>query len=387
MTAARPAGIDEQPFSPRRRLRRLRALMLKESIQIVRDPSSILMALIMPLLLLFLFGYGVNLDATHTRIGVVLEAPSPSSRDLAAAFQASRYFEVRLAADRREAERALMAGEVHGIVVVPATFDADLRKLSRRPDLQVILDGSDPNTAALVQGYVQGVVANWVALRSADAGRQMAEGVGDRLWFNPARTSRFFLVPGLVAVVMALVGTVLTALVVAREWERGTMEAMMATPVTALELLLGKVVPYFVLALGSMAVCTVVAVFVFGVPFRGSAGALLAISTAFLLPALGQGLLISAGAKNQFLASQLALLSSFLPTFLLSGFLFEISSMPGAIQLVCQIVPGRWLIPSLQTVFLAGDVWPVFLQGIGVLTPMGVFLLALAVRNTKKRVA
>ena len=387
MTAARPAGIDEQPFSPRRRLRRLRALMLKESIQIVRDPSSILMALIMPLLLLFLFGYGVNLDATHTRIGVVLEAPSPSSRDLAAAFQASRYFEVRLAADRREAERALMAGEVHGIVVVPATFDADLRKLSRRPDLQVILDGSDPNTAALVQGYVQGVVANWVALRSADAGRQMAEGVGDRLWFNPARTSRFFLVPGLVAVVMALVGTVLTALVVAREWERGTMEAMMATPVTALELLLGKVVPYFILALGSMAVCTVVAVFVFGVPFRGSAGALLAISTAFLLPALGQGLLISAGAKNQFLASQLALLSSFLPTFLLSGFLFEISSMPGAIQLVCQIVPGRWLIPSLQTVFLAGDVWPVFLQGIGVLTPMGVFLLALAVRNTKKRVA
>lgn len=380
-------GIGEEPFSLRRRLRRLRALMFKEAIQIVRDPSSILMALVMPLILLFLFGYGVNLDATRTRIAVVLEAPSPSSRELAAAFQASRYFEVQLATDRRQAERALMAGGVHGIVVVPATFDADLRKLDRRPDLQVILDGTDPNTASLVQGYVQGVLATWVTLHAAGTGRALTGGVGDRLWFNPARTSRYFLVPGLVAVVMALVGTVLTALVVAREWERGTMEAMMATPVTALELLLGKVVPYFVLALGSMAVCTLVAVFLFGVPFRGSAGALLAISAAFLLPSLGQGLLISAGAKNQFLASQLALLSSFLPTFLLSGFLFEISSMPWVIQLVCQIVPGRWLIPSLQTVFLAGDIWPVFLQGIGVLMVMGVFLLALAVRNTKKRVA
>jgi len=388
MTTPGPAmGMDEEPFSARRRLRRLRALMFKEAIQIVRDPSSILMALVMPLILLFLFGYGVNLDATHTRVAVVLEAPSPSSRELAAAFQASRYFEVQLAIDRREAEQALMAGKVHGILVVPATFDADLRKLERRPDLQVILDGADPNTAALVQGYVQGVIATWVALRSAGAGRPLTEGVGDRLWFNPARTSRYFLVPGLVAVVMALVGTVLTALVVAREWERGTMEAMMATPVTALELLLGKVVPYFVLALGSMAVCTLVAVFLFGVPFRGSAGALLAISAAFLLPSLGQGLLISAGTKNQFLASQLALLSSFLPTFLLSGFLFEISSMPSVVRLVCQIVPGRWLIPSLQTVFLAGDVWPVFFQGIGVLTLMGVVLLALAVRNTKKRVA
>jgi len=377
----------EQPFSARARTRRLKALMAKEVLQILRDPSSILMAFVMPLILLFLFGYGVNLDAAHTRIAVVLEAPSPSSRDLAAAFQASPYFDVRVLTDRREAKSALMAGDIHAIVVVPATFDAERHTGSRSPDLQAIFDGSDPNTAALVQGYVQGVVINWANLRAVENGKGTPGGASDRLWFNPERASRFFLVPGLVAVVMALVGTVLTALVVAREWERGTMEAIMSTPVTAVELLVGKVVPYFVLALGAMAVCTLVAVFLFGVPFRGSIGALLGISTAFLLPSLGQGLLISAGAKNQFLASQLALLSSFLPTFLLSGFLFEIASMPKAIQWVCQLVPGRWLIPSLQTVFLAGNLWRVFLPGIAVLTTMGLVLLALTVRNTKKRVA
>ena len=207
------------------------------------------------------------------------------------------------------------------------------------------------------------------------------------MWFNPELTSRYFLVPGSIAIVMALVGTLLTALVVAREWERGTMEAMMATPVSSVELLLGKVVPYFVLGLGSMTLCTLIAVFLFHVPFRGSVGALYAISAAFLLPALGQGLLISAATKNQFLASQLALMTSFLPTFLLSGFLFEIGSMPKAIQVVTPLVAARWLIPSLESVFLTGDLWPVFLKSIGILLLYGVIFLALATRSTKKQVA
>jgi ABC-2 type transport system permease protein len=179
----------------------------------------------------------------------------------------------------------------------------------------------------------------------------------------------------------------LTALVVAREWERGTMEAMMATPVTAAELLAGKVLPYFVLALLSMTLCVLIAVFAFGVPFRGSVVALYALAAAFLVPALGQGMLISAATKNQFLASQLALISAFLPAFLLSGFLFEIGSMPKIIQWISVIVPARYLIPSLQSVFLAGDIWPMFLRDIAVMLFEGAILFAIAARNTRKRIA
>jgi ABC-2 type transport system permease protein len=374
--------------SPRVRARRIFALIIKEGRQIVRDPSSLLIAFVLPLILLFLFGYGVSLDTTRTWIGVVVEAPSPTTRELASAFQTSPYFDARLGTDRRDFAEALERGTIGGIIVIPATFDVDLRKRGKSPQVQVILDGSDTNTAALVQGYAQGVVANWAEQRAIQAGQSTtASGDDEHVWFNPALTSRFFLVPGSVALVMALVGTLLTALVVAREWERGTMEAMMATPVTPVELLTGKLVPYFILGLASMTLCALVAVLVFKVPFRGSVFALYAISSAFLLPALGQGLLISAATKNQFLASQLALLTSFLPTFLLSGFLFEIGSMPKVIRWVCQIVPARWLIPSLESVFLAGDIWPMFLKSIGLLTLYGVLLIGLAVRTTKKRVA
>jgi ABC-2 type transport system permease protein len=382
-----PTG-PEHPYALPARARRVAALIRKEVRQIFRDPSSILIAFVMPLILLFLFGYGMSLDATRTRIGVAIERPTPSTRALLAAFQASPYFDVRAATDRRQLEQPMTVGEIHGIVVIPATFDADLWRRSAAPELQIILDGSDPNTAALVQGYAQGVVNGWVASRAVESGRVGASsGTEQRFWFNPELTSRFFLVPGCVAIVMAMVGTLLTSLVVAREWERGTMEALMATPVTAVELLLGKVIPYFILGLFSMSLCTIIAVFLFGVPFRGSVPALFAISAAFLLPALGQGLLISAATKNQFLASQLALISAFLPTFLLSGFLFEIASMPTPIQWVTNIVPGRWLIPSLQTVFLAGDIWPLFLRDIAVMMAFGTVFLGLAVRTTRKRVA
>ena len=377
----------ERPYSLPARARRVRALVRKEARQIVRDPSSILIAFVLPLILLFLFGYGVSLDATRTRIGVAVERSTPTARGLLAAFRASPYFDVRVATDRRQLEGPLSLGEVRGIVVIPAAFDTDLLKRSAAPEVQVIVDGSDPNTAALVQGYAQGVVGGWAAARAVDSGRTGAStGAEPRYWFNPELTSRFFLVPGCIAIVMAMVGTLLTSLVIAREWERGTMEAIMATPVTAVELLIGKLIPYFFLGLGSMSLCALVAVFVFGVPFRGSVLALFAMSAAFLLPALGQGLLISAATKNQFLASQLALISAFLPTFLLSGFLFEIASMPTPIQWLTNLVPGRWLNPSLQSVFLAGDVWPLFLRDIGMMILFGVVFMALTVRTTKKRV-
>ncbi|MBY5568882.1 ABC transporter permease [Rhizobium leguminosarum] len=368
------------------RMRRLLALVRKESFQAIRDPSSILIAFVLPLILLFLFGYGVSLDTTRTRIGLVTEEMTPLTQDLSVSFQASRYFDVAIGRDRRLFEEDLVLGKLRGIVVIPADFTTRYTA-GNRPDIQVIVDGSEPNTANFVQNYAQGTVANWERQRQADvASHSPAISVEQRFWFNPELTSRNFLVPGSIAIVMTLVGTLLTSLVVAREWERGTMEAMMATPVTAVELLAGKILPYFLLGLTSMTLCVLLAVFLFGVPFRGSVAALYALSAAFLIPALGQGLLISTATKNQFLASQLALISAFLPAFLLSGFLFEINSMPTVIQWITFIVPARYLIPSLQTVFLAGDIWPMFGQAIGVMLTIGAIMFVLAARSTRKRI-
>jgi ABC-2 type transport system permease protein len=367
-------------------VRRLATLVRKETYQIARDPSSVLIALVLPVILLFLFGYAVSLDTGLTRIGLVVEESTPLTQDLAASFRGSPYFAVTYGRDRREFEEDLVLGRVRGIVVIPQTFAADFTA-GRNPSLQVIVDGSEPNNANFVQSYTQGTVVTWAALRKSESvGHPPPITVEQRFWFNPELTSRFFLVPGSIAIVMTLVGTLLTSLVIAREWERGTMEAMMATPVTATELLVGKIIPYFLLGLASMTVCVLLAVFVFGVPFRGSILALYALCATFLIPALGQGLLISAVTRNQFLASQVALMSAFLPAFLLSGFLFEIDSMPAVIQWITMIVPSRYLIPSLHTVFLAGDIWPMFGRAIAIMLLMGAVLFAITARNIRKRI-
>lgn len=379
-------AITRPPNGRRDGVRRFAALVRKETFQIIRDPSSILIAFVLPLILLFLFGYGVSLDATRTRIGLVVEATTPTAEDLAASFRASRYFSVTDGRDRRHFEDDLVVGRIRGIIVIPATFT---REHAGRDDplIQVIVDGSDPNTANFVQNYAQGVVATWAAMRTAEfVTTRPAISVQQRFWFNQELTSRNFLVPGAIAIVMTLVGTLLTSLVVAREWERGTMEAVMATPVTAAELLAGKIVPYFLLGLAAMTLCVLLAVFLFQVPFRGSVIALYMLSAAFLIPALGQGLLISAATKNQFLASQLALISGFLPSFLLSGFLFEIKSMPQIIQWFTAILPASYLVPSLLTVFLAGDIWPMFLQSVAFMLLIGAILFVLTAHNIRKRI-
>jgi ABC-2 type transport system permease protein len=246
-----------------------------------------------------------------------------------------------------------------------------------------------PNAANFVAAYAEGVRANWAARQTADSGAtsQAPLELVSRYWFNPELASHFFLIPGSIAIVMTMIGTLLTALVVAREWERGTMEAILATPVSMPEFLATKVIPYFLLALGSMTLCTLLAIFVFDVPFRGSALALLAIAAAFLVPALGQGLLISAITKNQFVASQLALISAFMPAMMLSGFLFEISSMPPIIRALTYAVPARYLIPPLQSVFLVGDLWGMFLRDMAIMLGFGALFFTLALRATHRRIA
>ncbi len=238
---------------------------------------------------------------------------------------------------RRDVEtlkRDLTAGRIRGFVVIPQDFTRRFETPGEVAALQVVTDGSLPNTASFIGAYAEGVRATWAAGQGAERGnvaRQSVE-IAPRFWFNPELASHYFLIPGSIAIVMTMIGTLLTALVVAREWERGTMEAIMATPVGMPEFLASKVIPYFLLGLGSMTLCALLAIFLFGVPFRGSPLALLALASAFLVPALGQGLLISAVTKNQFVASQVALISAFLPAMMLSGFLFEIASMPRAIR-------------------------------------------------------
>jgi ABC-2 type transport system permease protein len=367
--------------------RRLVALFAKETRQIVRDPSTLLIAFALPLILLFLFGYGVSLDTARTRIGVALLDSSELALSLAGAYQGSAWFEVDTGRSLAELKEGLVAGKLRGIVVIPGDFGQRVAA-GTRADIQVITDGSLPNTANFVAAYAEGIRASWTQARGLDHGRVATPPItaNTRFWFNPGLQSRFALIPGSITIVMTMIGTLLTALVVAREWERGTLEALMATPVDMAEFLLAKIVPYFVLGISSMGLCTGLAIFLFDVPFRGSVIALLAIGSAFLLPALGQGLLISAVTKNQFVASQVALLTAFLPAMLLSGFLFEIGSMPRPIQLVTYLVPARYLIPPLTTVFVVGDLWPLFLRNILALLAFGILFLFLAFRATHRRI-
>jgi len=363
-------------------LKRLTALVVKESMQVVRDPSAILIAFVLPIILMFLNAYAVSLDIRELRMGVVLESDDASAQSLAAAFAATRYFEVTPARDRREVGDDVVAGRLRGFVVIPQDFEKRLQTGSA-PYVQIITDGSQPNTARFVANYARGVIANWQTDRNPDP-LEAAIALQPRFWFNAELESRRALLPGAIAIVMTMIGTLLTALVLAREWERGTMEAIMSTPASIFEILVGKLLPYFVLGMAATIVCTLLAIVVFDVPLRGSWFALLLLSAAFLFPSLGQGLLISAATKNQFVASQVALLSGFLPAFLLSGFLFEIKSMPVAIQLLTYVVAARYYVSSLRTVFLAGDVWILFLPNLGAMVLIGLVFFGLARLKTRK---
>jgi len=367
---------------PRIDFRRLAALIRKETRQMFRDPSTLLIAGVLPVVLIFLYAYAVSLDLNHVPIGVVQECDSPAAQSMGAAFTGSPHFLVKTARDRREVAEAVVGGRLRGYVVIPQDFDRRVAAGGREPIVQVITDGSQPNTAGFVANYAQSVVGLWRTSRGLAA----PEGITlePRFWYNPEIESRRFLLPGAIAIVMTLIGTMLTSLVVAKEWERGTMEAIISTPVSAVEILIGKLLPYFVLGLLATLLITLLAIHVFGVPLRGSWGALMLLSSAFLIPALGQGLVISSVARNQFIAAQIALVSGFLPAFMLSGFIFEVGSMPAPIRALSCIVPARYFVASLQTVFLAGDVWPVFLPDILGMLAIGLAFFLVARTKTKK---
>ena len=378
-SARRVSAVAMRRFDPARR----RARVLNASLQAVRDPSTLLIALVLPTVLLFLFAYAVSLDVDRVRIGVVVESPSAPAQALAAAFAGTRYLDATFARDRREVAEQVVSGALRGYVVIPQDFAHRLAARSGEPLVQVIADGSQPNTANYVANYAQGVVQTWRAGLGPEA-PAAAVTLNPRYWYNAELESRRSLVPGAIAIVMTIIGTMLTALVVAREWERGTMEAVLSTPASVVEILIGKLLPYFLLGMLATLGATALAVFMFDVPLRGSLAALLLLSAVFMVPALGQGLLISSVTRNQFLASQIALFSGFLPAFMLSGFLYEIEAMPAPIRAITWLIPARYFVSSLKTVFLAGDIWAVFAPNLLAMAAIGMLFFALARRATRK---
>ncbi len=368
-------------------MRRLRALIIKEFYQIIRDPSSILICFVLPLILMFIYGYGVSLDLDHIRVGLVLEDTSPEAQNFAQSLANSRYFDTKIGRDRKEFLDDIIRGNIRAIIIVPSYFSSFRNRPDQIAPIQVLADGSEPNTATFVQNYATGVWQNWLQQESISKNLQGLSliRVQPRFWYNEELESRNFLIPGSLAIIMTLIGTLLTALVIAREWERGTMEALMATPVGIKELMLGKLIPYFAMGMLSMALCVLIAVFYYHVPFRGSFMVLGVVSSCFLLSALSVGLLISTSARSQFVAAQGAMVAAFLPGFILSGFLFEISSMPVPIRLITYLVSARYFVSSLQTLFLVGNVWSLLIPNTCAMLMIALFFFSWAGKRIVKR--
>lgn len=367
--------------------RRLRVLCHKEALQIQRDPGNILIAFVIPIVLLVIFGYGINLDSDRLRIGIVVGQESPEVHTLVQAFAASPWIAASVSNDRQSMINRLQAGEISGMIVIPLNFAQRLSRPQDSAPIQVITDGTEPNTANFVQAYARGVWNMWrqqLAARGGGSPEPLID-VHPRYWFNAAAISQHFIIPGAIAIIMTVVGAILTSLVIAREWERGTMETLLTTQVTRTELLLSKIIPYYFLGMIGMLLCLVVAVLVMGVPFRGSLAVLLAIGSLFLISTLGMGLFISSVTRNQFNAALITVNTAFLPAVMLSGFIFEIASMPALIRAVTWVIPARYFVSTLQTLFLAGNIEILFFWNAFYLLVSALFFIGLTAWKLKRR--
>lgn len=364
---------------------RIRAMVRKESLQILRDPSSLAIAIVLPVLLLLIFGYGVSLDARHVPIAVVSDSRTPASEGFVAGIRHSPWFVARSYPDIHSAISALKRQDVEGILWLRENFGRSLESF-RTHGAHVVVNGVDDNTARLVEGYLTNTWQTWIGIRNL-RGRILTFqpiSLDARIWFNPDNRSRDFLIPGLIAVIMTLIGALLTSMIIAREWERGTLESLFSTPVTIGEILLGKFIPYFVLGMAGMAISVAMGHFLFDVPLRGTLGVLFLASALFLTSALGMGLVISTVSKNQFVAGQIAIVFTFLPAFILSGFIFDIHSMPFFIRILTHVIPASYFVTILQSIFLAGDIPGVILPNATALFLFSLFLFTLLVRISRK---
>lgn len=365
---------------------RLLALILKEFRQVRRDSSSILLAFVLPILMLALFGLCVNYDTSVTKLALVTEDEAPTAHRFLEQLQGSPYFRVNRVADESTAMEQLRCGTIHAALIIPSDFS---RTVEARGETRLLLvtDGSTPNTAQFTSLYLQSICATWLQkqISTSTAAGTAAIEVVPLYRFNSAAISRRYILPGSIAVVISFVGTFLTAMVVAREWERGTMELLLASPMTRFEFILSKLIPYFLLGLGAMGVCTLAATLIFGVPLRAPVWLLFGITAIFLLSVLALGLLISTLLRNQYSASLVSLNVSVLPTIMLSGFIFELSSTPGWVQAISYLIPARYFAPSLSTLFLAGAEWAALLLNVLLLIISAIFWLGLVYLSTPKR--
>ncbi len=367
---------------------RMRGLLRKEMKHVLRDPSAILIAFLMPLVLLLVLGFGISFDARHMPVALVAEAPEEVVRGLLQAMDASPYLSVQRASSLHDAQDALARGQVRGVVVVREDFAQQLGHSTDWPAAVALdVNGTDPNTARILEGYVSGALDVWLSGQQQEKRLRSVGGIALQIrdWFNPELRSADAIVPGVIAMVMTMAGTLLTAGGVSREWEHGTMESMLASPAHLGELILARLGCNFVLGVGSMLVSLLLAVFLFGVPFRGGLLALAAAVSLFLVFALGWGLFISTLARNQFVASQMAFLTTMMPALMLSGMVFDIAAMPKWLQLITYLVPARYLVSILQTLFLAGDVWAVILPNLAALAVAATLAVTGTVLVTRRR--
>ncbi len=376
--------------------RRLFALTRKEARQLLRDRSNVAIGLVLPVLLIVLFGYGISLDVKDARVALVVDDHSPAVAELLSGLRGSRYITPVPEPSMQAAELALAERRADAILRVPSDFSREFA--AGRGRVQLVLHGADASTARTVQSYVAGALARG-ALRLSGAQDLPTlaitagmDGVGSvqvepRMWFNAANTSTWYLVPGLMVLIMTLVGAFLTSMVVAREWERGTLEALFVTPARPTEILLAKLIPYFAVGMLGFAICLGGARWLFGVPLQGSFFILLLASVLYMFVALGVGLLISSVTKNQFVASQVALLTSFLPALMLSGFLFDLNNVPLLVRVVGQALPATHFLELIKTLMLAGNVWPIVIRKCAILAGYAVVLIGAARLATRKTIA
>jgi ABC-2 type transport system permease protein len=371
---------------------RFLAMARKEVVQILRDTRSLIIVVIMPVILVLLFGYGVNLDQKHLPIYVWDREGSQESQDLLKRFQASDYFEViRVVNSYPELLRAIDDGRIRMALVIPWNFSQAVHD-GGGTAVQALVDATDDNTANVAMGYAQAIVQayssqvqlEWLQQRG-QAAQPPPLRVETRTWYNEDLESSAFIIPGVLALVMSVIGAFLTSLTIAREWERGTMEQLVSTPVTPLEIMLGKLAPYFIIGMFDVVVCALLALYWFHVPFRGSFVALLISSALFMVVVLALGFFISVVAKNQLAASQIALLATFLPAFLLSGFLYAIEQMPVILQWITRILPARYYVSLLKKIFLKGTATSLLYADLIPLTIFALVLTVLATRSFHKR--
>ena len=372
--------------------RRLLAVSRKEFLHVRRDPRSLGLGIAIPVVLLLLFGYVLTLDVDKVPLAIRDLSRTPESRELLSRFEGSRYFQVALRAEGYpEVEAAIDGGRVLAALVIPEDFAARVR--SDRPAVvQLLLDASEANTATIALGYAETVVSGYSAdleVRWAQAnglqGIRPPVDVRSRVWFNTDLESRNFIVPGLISVIMMIIGALLTSLTVAREWEQGTMEQLIATPVTAAELILGKLLPYFVIGMADLAVAVVMGKYLFHVPMRGSLPLLFGIAAVFLVGALSLGMLFSVAARSQLPASQMAMAFTFLPSYLLSGFVFSIDSMPPVVRAVTYLVPSRYFVKVIKGIYLKGVGLGTLAADTALLLVFGAAMVLAAIRLFRKK--